>query len=279
MTAADEAFEPAFDISPNNKIDLDDFFTFADHFGRAIEGAGKSLPMLAGLNSDARFYLDAGTELPRVGEEMAIAVSLEDFAELKGYGLSVSFDSEALAYVGAKVENSILGTGEFAEGQMVTQKDGLLSLAAYGDVATEGDLGLSLVFRSLREIEDSYIEIVDGQVRDGSYGLNSVATPVSVRIQTRPEVYALRNNYPNPFNPETTIKYQLPEAGDVTLEVYNMLGQVVRTLVNQHQTAGRYAVQWDANNDNGQALSSGIYFYRVQVGGEFNDVRKMLLLK
>ena len=280
LTAEDESFEPAFDLSQNNKIDLNDFFTFADFFGREIEGVGKSLPdFMAGLNSDARFYLDAGLELPRVGEEMAIAVSLQDFAELKGYGLSVSYDPQLLTYVGTEVENSILGTGEFADGHVVANKDGLVSLVAYGDVGTEGDLGLNLVFRSLREIEDSYIEILSGELRDGNYGLNSLDTPVSVRIQTRPEVYALRNNYPNPFNPETTLKYDLPEAGDVKLEVYNMLGQVVRTLVNERQTAGRYAVQWDATNDRGQSMSSGIYFYRVQVGGEFTDVKKMLLLK
>ena len=280
LTAEDENFEPAFDLSPNNRIDLNDFFTFADFFGRTVEGAGKALPVsMAGLNSDARFYLDAGTELPGVGEEMAIRVSLQDFVELKAYGLSVSYDPQVLAYVGARVENGILGAGEFAEGQLVSQKDGLLSLAAYGDVATEGDLGLNLVFRSLREIEDSYIDIVDAQVRDDSYRLNSLATPVSVRIQTRPEVYALRNNYPNPFNPETTLKYDLPEAGDVKLEVYNMLGQVVSTLVNEHQAAGRYAIQWDATNDRGRSMSSGVYFYRVQVGDQFTDIKKMLLLK
>ena len=280
LTAEDEGFEPAFDLSPNNKIDLNDFFTFADFFGRTVEGAGRALPLsMAGLNSDARFYLDAGTELPRVGEEMAILVSLEDFAELKAYGLSVSYDPQVLTYVEARVENSILGSGEFADGQLMSRKDGVVSVAVYGDVAIEGDLGLSLVFRSLKDIEDSYIEIVDGEVRDGNYGLNTLDSPVSVRIQTRPEVYALRNNYPNPFNPETTLKYDLPEAGDVKLEVYNMLGQVVRTLVNEHQTAGRYAVQWDATNDLGQNMSSGIYFYRVRVGGEFTDVKKMLLLK
>ena len=280
LTAKDETFEPAFDLNPDNKIDLYDFFAFADFFGRSIKGVGKTLPdFMAGLNSDARFYLDTGAELPRVGEEMIIAVSLQDFVELKGYGLSVSYDPELLSFVGTEVENGILGTGEFAEGQLVSNKDGLVSLAAYGDVGTEGDLGLNLVFRSLREIEDSYVEILDGELRDGNYGLNSLDSPVSVRIQTRPEVYALRNNFPNPFNPETTLKYDLPEAGDVTLEVYNMLGQVVRTLVNERQSAGRYAVQWDATNDRGQSMSSGIYFYRVQVGGEFTDVKKMLLLK
>ena len=123
------------------------------------------------------------------------------------------------------------------------------------------------------------MKITEGQLRDGNFGLNAVPTPVSVLIETRPEIYALAENYPNPFNPETTIKYQLPEAGDVRLEVYNMLGQVVTTLVDQHQLARRYTVLWQGTNDNGQTVGSGIYFYRIQVGGEFQSVKKMLLLK
>jgi flagellar hook assembly protein FlgD len=100
-----------------------------------------------------------------------------------------------------------------------------------------------------------------------------------VQIQTRPEAFALANNYPNPFNPATTIKYALPEASQVRLEVFNVVGQVVRTMVDAHQNAGRYVVQWDASNDNGVNLSSGIYFYRLQVEGSYLEVKKMLLLK
>ena len=92
------------------------------------------------------------------------------------------------------------------------------------------------------------------------------------------EVFALGNNYPNPFNPATTIKYQLPQATDVRLEIFNVVGQVVRTLVADPQDAGRYTVQWDATNDGGQPLSSGIYFYRL-LAGDFQEVNKMLLLK
>jgi hypothetical protein len=279
LSAGDDAFDRAFDLAPNNTIDFDDFFAFVDNFGREIVATGKVVPMMAGLNSDARFYLDAGSDLPRVGEELAIDVNLENYVELKGYGFGLSYDASVLEFVGARVENNILGEGQLAQPQVVAQGEGTVSLGAFGDVATKGDLGLSLVFRTLEEIEASYIEITEGALQDGSYGLNSVTGPVSVRIETRPEVYALSDNYPNPFNPETTIKYQLPEAGDVTLEVYNMLGQVVRTLVSEQQNAGRYVLQWDATNDAGQALSSGIYFYRIQAGGEFQSVKKMLLLK
>ena len=101
----------------------------------------------------------------------------------------------------------------------------------------------------------------------------------SLSLQTRPTTFALADNYPNPFNPSTTIRYALPEASDVELTVYNVAGQAVRTLVSEQQSAGRYVVEWDATNDSGHRLSSGLYFYRLEVGGQFHDVKKMLLLK
>ena len=101
----------------------------------------------------------------------------------------------------------------------------------------------------------------------------------SLSLQTRPEAFSLADNFPNPFNPATTIKYALPQAADVELTVYNVIGQPVRTLVAEHQSAGRYAVEWDATNDSGHSLSSGMYFYRLQAGEEFREVKKMLLLK
>ena len=87
------------------------------------------------------------------------------------------------------------------------------------------------------------------------------------------------HNYPNPFNPTTTIQYALPTATDVELTVYNVVGQAVRTLVAEHQRTGHYTVEWDATNDSGHSVSAGLYFYRLQAGGQFLAVEKMLLLK
>ena len=87
------------------------------------------------------------------------------------------------------------------------------------------------------------------------------------------------HNYPNPFNPTTTIQYALPTAMDVELTVYNVVGQAVRTLVAEHQSTGHYKVEWDATDDSGHSASAGIYFYRLQAGGKFLAVEKMLLLK
>ena len=93
-----------------------------------------------------------------------------------------------------------------------------------------------------------------------------------------PTEFVLADNSPNPFNPQTMIRYALPQAADVELTVYNVVGQPVRTLVAQHQHAGLYAVEWDATDDRGHRLSSGVYLYRLQAG-EFREVKKMLLLK
>jgi len=101
----------------------------------------------------------------------------------------------------------------------------------------------------------------------------------SLSLQTLPTAFSLASNFPNPFNPTTTIQYALPHAADVALTVYNVVGQPVRMLVDEHQSAGRYAVEWDATDDSGHRLSSGMYFYRLQAGGEFREVKKMLLLK
>jgi hypothetical protein len=93
-----------------------------------------------------------------------------------------------------------------------------------------------------------------------------------------PDDYALYDNYPNPFNPETTIKYQIPEKGQVTLKIYNMIGQEVRMLINEEKNAGIYQVLWDGKNDNGQLLPNGMYFYRL-VSDYFIAVKKMSLIK
>ncbi len=93
-----------------------------------------------------------------------------------------------------------------------------------------------------------------------------------------PTEYVLEQNYPNPFNPTTTLKYGLKETADVTIRIYNVLGQMVKTLVNAKQTAGFKEVTWDGTNDFGVKVSSGIYVYKIQAN-DFVKARKMILLK
>ena len=85
--------------------------------------------------------------------------------------------------------------------------------------------------------------------------------------------FRLGQNVPNPFNPVTTIAYDLPEPSGVTLTIYTITGQEVTTLVSAHQEAGRYEVTWDAN-----AFANWIYFYRLEAG-EFVETRRTVLLR
>jgi len=123
---------------------------------------------------------------------------------------------------------------------------------------------------------------MDSKVQSGSYtyrlkqidldGTYEYSPEVEVDVTT-PIEYALEQNYPNPFNPSTVIKYSIPQDGMVTLNVFNLLGEKVATLVNGIQQAGRYEVNFDASK-----LASGIYVYTIN-SGSFNSVKKMLLMK
>jgi hypothetical protein len=93
-----------------------------------------------------------------------------------------------------------------------------------------------------------------------------------------PTAFALHENYPNPFNPTTTLRFDLPEVSDITLTIYNMLGQKVRTFDYQNTSAGYHSVKWNATNDYGEKVGAGVYLYQLQTK-DFVKTRKMVLLK
>ena len=103
----------------------------------------------------------------------------------------------------------------------------------------------------------------------------SVAGPIGIEQteSSSPVKYSLSQNHPNPFNPVTTISYSLPRSGDVTLIIYNLLGEEIARLVDGFQQAGEHTTVWNASN-----VSSGIYFYRLRAG-DFTQTKKMVLLK
>jgi len=104
---------------------------------------------------------------------------------------------------------------------------------------------------------------------NGTYSFSEI---VNVDV-TAPAEFGLAQNYPNPFNPETNIKFSLPKSSEVTLKVYNALGQEVRTLINQFMESGLHTINFNASE-----LNSGIYFYKLDAG-QFSEVKKMTLIK
>ena len=93
-----------------------------------------------------------------------------------------------------------------------------------------------------------------------------------------PDEFVLHQNYQNPFNPSTDIKFSLPSTEKVHLVVYDLLGNVVREMVNEELSPGKYTYKWMGENQNGGRVSAGMYFYRIQAGS-FIQTRKMILLK
>jgi hypothetical protein len=99
-------------------------------------------------------------------------------------------------------------------------------------------------------------------------------SPVAVNTTDElPTIYSLSQNYPNPFNPSTTVHFELPRESNVTLKVYNMLGQEMLNVIDQVKAAGRYDLKID-----GKSLASGVYFYRL-TAGDYVSTRRLILLK
>ena len=124
--------------------------------------------------------------------------------------------------------------------------------------------------------------VVNGKVinleGEGVLELVSGVDEVFVRQAVLPQFYVLEQNFPNPFNPATTIQYSLPAAGPVSLKIYGIDGQVVRHLVSQHQNAGNHQAVWDGLDESGMQTANGVYIYELRAG-EYRALRKMLLIK
>ena len=115
---------------------------------------------------------------------------------------------------------------------------------------------------------------------------NSEVSRISVKLLgdgTLPLEYALSQNYPNPFNPATSIQYALPVDSRVMVEIYNVLGQRVRTLINDDKPAGYHSAVWEGTGNGGQQMASGVYFLHLSAKGvngkSFTEVRKLMMVK
>ncbi|MBN1559525.1 T9SS type A sorting domain-containing protein [candidate division KSB1 bacterium] len=167
---------------------------------------------------------------------------------------------------------------------IVDEQAGLISASVYRSDAGETGWGrvLSFIFKAEKNVSfemqfrailanNSSGNIIPLEPRD-----QSIRT--SIAFAAMPTQFELRQNYPNPFNPSTTIKYAIPVSSDVRVEIFNTMGHLVKTVVSANQPAGYYSILWDATNDDGSAVASGVYYYAIRAG-DFNQVRKMLYMK
>ncbi len=276
------------DINGDGMVGLADYEMLIMSWGKtAANGpATKPLVLAPGVNENAEFSLSLGSERVIAGEMVAVDVSLANVAALMGYGFTLNYDTDKFEFVSVAPadEDLLKSTGgetplfhNVAGDGQVEVVNGMVNGSA---VSGGGDI-VRFVFRVLYEFEDNArFEIANGLVFDPTNLTNPAVVAGVLELQSTPREFALHQNFPNPFNPDTTIKYELAESADVTLQIYNVLGQVVRTLVaSEAQNAGRYQIRWNGMDDRGVPVSSGVYFYQISAEGKFHNVRKLMLLK
>ena len=191
-------------------------------------------------------------------------LTTDDFDASTVNGATVLFAGAGIAHGGSHLED-VDGDGDIDwVGHFRTQDTNIAS----GDT----DAGLVGQTNDGKDLEGSdSIKIPNGS------GKGKNAAKIAFASEAGDLVFGV-SNYPNPFNPETTIRYILPEASGVRLAIYNVLGQQVRVLVDAAQGAGVYGVQWDGRDAFGSQVSSGMYLYRLETGADV-AVRKMILAK
>ncbi len=138
-----------------------------------------------------------------------------------------------------------------------------------------GNENVQLVFRMVTDEEGTSFGVFIDNIRISTFPVADLDDEADVNT---PKRFALDQNYPNPFNPATTISYGLDRQDKVSLEIYNILGQKVRTFDEGIKSVGSHLIFWDGSDENGKAAASGVYFYRLQAG-ERTATKRMLLLK
>ena len=205
----------------------------------------------------------------------------EDWAEYPEVAIAISADG------GETWEDTIIMNAKTGDDNYAPELDGMIPEYIYpGDTIEDLGDGYGLVHLFFLD-DNSYGSFIQAHGENlggtmmytglkiyfgdgGSEAGNNVVTS---------EIATLSQNFPNPFNPNTTIKYSLNEASQVSVEVFNVKGQLVKTLVNEYQTAGTQSVEWNGVDDNNTSVSSGVYFYKMKAGGRYTSTRKMILLK
>lgn len=241
--------------------------------------------------------LKGGTLQLSSGEYFMNGLTLADQSILEANigGAEIAINVVAQLSFGKKSQVSILPGGESATEQLAFTKLGsgevkvLSNAKVLGWIIAPGatvSLASNSTFKGM--IIANIININKGVVAL-THGSSSSLPKLSpdfdesddaeeLELTALPTAFSLEQNYPNPFNPETTISFALPKASEVSLSIYNLRGQLVRSLVSGNLAAGNHHVVWDAKNERGVALASGLYLYVLRAG-DFTAQRKLVLMR
>ena len=211
---------------------------------------------------------------------------------MKKYIFAIVFISNLFAQVDYNTEIQTIFNANCTSCHMYGNASGGLTLTSYSGVMTNSNSGASVVpddhANSLLwqrvnngemppgnnpDLNSDEVDLIAQWIDEGA-----LEVQLSIIDETLPITYNLHNAYPNPFNPKTTLHYDLHEDAMVSITIYDMMGRVVNTLINGSQTSGYKTIQWDATNDRNEPVSAGLYLYTIQAG-DYIQTKKMVLLK
>ena len=278
-STADGAAAP-FDLDGDGRVNLGDFFAFVDNFGKSA--AGKRWALSGQTDARGRFALEAlgGTQ----AEQRLVTVRIwaDQVEALKAYGAVLQYDPTQVVFEGARPGAGALLEKQGGRAPLFSLLHRRPGQVVVGNGLTQGEpvsgrgLLAELDFRLLGTGTETVFDLSEGYVATSGDAVRRVVQLGSARLV--PRQYALFANFPNPFNPSTSIEYALPEAATVELAVFDILGQRVRTLISGRQVAGFYRLAWDGRDRAGRAVASGVYFYRLATA-DFDQTRKMTLIR
>ncbi|MDA0711783.1 MAG: T9SS type A sorting domain-containing protein, partial [bacterium] len=267
----------------NGSVDFADFILFAQLFGQKVpagKAASKSVAPYPGSNTGAAVHL-----VPQANsspDQVSLAVHLTGAKAASAFNLTLHYDAASLQLMRAETAQA----SRFAQGsgsqpvvlQALSEAGGLILSDVFADALESDGTLLTLTFQVTRPDIVAGIDISHVLIADGNGNINALQGARLVDLNSVPSEFSLGQNQPNPFNPDTQIGYQLSEPGEVSLVIYNVLGQQVRQLVAASQPAGFYRVGWNGQDALGRPVSSGVYFYRL-TAGSFSQTKMMVLLK
>lgn len=259
------------DMNENDDIDADDAYLIL------LKALGRTaLGKFVTTSGKAEASIKLETFIAQAGEIITVPVVVQNDVKPCAASMILSYDAQKLSVVEVRsgVDSALMAAN--------TQERGKIRLALINPDGITGPQGAIVVIMVKLEqggeiaapLKFEQLNLLDVQA-------NRIDARTSVdETVALPTTFGLEQNYPNPFNPETSIAYQLPKDALVSLQVYNLTGQVVATLVNGKKPAGHHSALWNGRDEAGRQLPSGVYFYRLLVNqGEWAQVKKMTLLK
>ena len=282
----DNSFELNFvQFGENNVIQYYIYHGLSQDMMSKIDSTTNNSYQISNINLGVtNFFQVSSHNFPDIESSLSNVISctcLSPVQEIYMYTDSLDFGEVAIG------DSTILDMPIFNLGNTQLEIDDIILDAPFYININDGSLGagenLDVQVRFVPVATGEYSGIVtiysnDNDEEEVTVQLTGIAVELSVDGHQIPDKFTLHQNHPNPFNPVTTLRYDLPEDTMVNITIYDMMGRVVRTMVNTQQNTGFKSVRWNATNDVGSSVSAGLYLYMIQAG-DFRQTKKMVLLK